>query len=58
MAIYQENPDGSLTCIKADTTLSDVITEKTNSLLEQGLEVTPCVKELLELPVPTNKKGV
>lgn len=51
MAVYIENPDGSLTLIKGDKTLADIIAENTATLEAQGLEVSPCVKDVLSLDI-------
>lgn len=51
MAIYQENPDGSLTCIKADKTLTDVLRETNEAKVMENLPTSDCLKDLLPTKV-------
>lgn len=47
MAIYYRNEDGSVTKEKRDITLNDVIEQKKENLIKQGVEVSDCSKDIL-----------
>lgn len=56
MAVYTEDADGKRTLLIPDKTLSDVVNEKVEELKSQGLEVSPCVQEILGTQ-PVNEVG-
>ena len=46
MAIYEEQEDGSLICIKSDKSISDLVEESNAVKAELGLPVSDCLKDI------------
>lgn len=46
MAIYSEDENGQLTCIKADKSLSDLVDESNAQKVDLGKPTSSCVKDI------------
>lgn len=46
MAIYSEDENGQLTCIKADKSLSDLVAESNAQKVAVGKPISDCVKDI------------
>jgi phosphoenolpyruvate-protein kinase (PTS system EI component) len=55
MAVYRQNPDGSLELVKPDTSLAVLIENIQEQQKEQGVEISPCLKDTLKFNNPTSE---